>query len=171
MKINLIIQDYFFAENRMSEFSVITQSYVSVIIQTDGKEYGVEKRYAKDVHVGELKNKLEMITGLVATDMKICLLNKEKKFVCNLEPDEKMLGYFPVEDGYILEVSGAKTVMSFDDESAVKKFELSEEEYAKRKNTMKEFKQKNKLGQFADDKQVDVLKDPILFQFFCKVLK
>ena len=142
----------------MSEYNVITQSYVSVVIEVEGREYGVEKRYSKDIRIGELKNKLEMITGLVAnSNMKIRLLSREKKFVCDLEPDDKMLGYFPAEDGYILEVLGSRSMLD-DVNNGVGKFELSEEEYAKRKNTMKEFKQRNKLGQFSDDKQVNVIK-------------
>ena len=137
-----------------TEFNVVTQSHVTVTIQTEGKEYGVEKRYAKDTLISEFKNKLEMITGLVASDMKLRLHNKEKKFVCDLEPDDRMLGYFPIEDGWLVMVSGARQVLAFDDESAVKKFELSEEEYARRKNTLKEFKEKNKLGRFSDDTKV-----------------
>lgn len=137
-----------------SEFSVVTQSHVTLTIQTEGKEYGVEKRYAKDILIGDFKNKLEMITGLVASDMKLRLLSREKKFVCEMEPNDRMLGYFPVEDGGVVQVSGSKTVLEFDDTSAVKKFELSEEEYARRKNTLKEFKEKNKLGRFGDEKQV-----------------
>lgn len=137
-----------------SEFNVVTQSHVTLTIQTEGKEYGVEKRYAKDTLIGEFKNKLEMITGLVASDMKLKLLNREKTFVCNIEPDDRMLGFFPVEDGWIVLVSGTKTVLAFDDESSVKKFELSEEEYARRKNTVKEFKEKNKLGRFSEENKV-----------------
>lgn len=140
-----------------TEFSVVTQSHVTLTIQTEGKEYGVEKRYAKDTSIGEFKRKLEMITGLVASDMKLRLHNRERKFVCDLEPDDRMLGFFPCEDGWVVMASGARTVLAFDDESAVQKFELSEEEYARRKNTVKEFKEKNKLGRFADDKQVQRL--------------
>lgn len=137
-----------------SEFSVVTQSHVTLTIQSEGKEYGVEKRYAKDILIGEFKNKLEMITGLVASEMKLRLLNRNKTFVCEIEPDDRMLGYFPVEDGWTVLVSGSKTVLAFDDESAVKKFELSEEEYARRKNTVKEFKEKNKLGRFSEENKV-----------------
>lgn len=137
-----------------SEFSVVTQSHVTLTIQSEGKEYGVEKRYAKDILIGEFKNKLEMITGLVASEMKLRLLNRDKTFVCDIEPDDRMLGYFPVEDGWTVLVSGSKTVLAFDDESAVKKFELSEEEYARRKNTVKEFKEKNKLGRFSEENKV-----------------
>jgi tubulin-folding cofactor B len=138
----------------MSEFTVITQSYVNLTIQAEGREYGVEKRYAKDVFIADLKNKLEIMTGYVAGEMKLKLLNKEKKLVCPIDNDEKMLGFYPVEDGYILEVTGSKTVLGApvgDEDPNVQKFELSEEEYAKRKGTMKEFKLKNKLGQYSDE--------------------
>src|SRR5262245_26333506 len=139
-----------------AEFTVVTQSHVTLTIQAEGKEYGVEKRYAKETPIGEFKSKLEMLTGLVASDMKLRLLGKDKRPLCELEPDERPLGFFPVEDGCVVMVSGGKTVLAFDDEAAVKKFELTDEEYARRKNTVKEFKEKNKLGRFADDSKVRV---------------
>ena len=133
-----------------AEFQVVTQSFVNVLILTEKNEFGVEKRFAKDITIGSLKNKLELITGYEAIDMKIKLLNKDKKFLCDMDDDEKMLGFYPAEDGYILEVKGSKSVPTAEEDPNFKRYELTDEEYAKKKNTVKEFKLKNKLGQYSE---------------------
>jgi tubulin-folding cofactor B len=132
-----------------SGFQVVTQPFVNLTIISTNNEYGVEKRYPKDVLVADLKNKLEMITGLIGTDMKLKILNKEKKLVCDLNDDNKMIGFYPVEDGYYLEVEASQSLVSKTEDPNFKRFELTEEEYAKKKNTVREFKEKNKLGQFS----------------------
>ena len=63
-----------------------------------------------------------------------------------------MLGFFPVEDGYFLNVEATQNLMNNDPN--FKRFELSEEEYAKKKGTVREFKEKLKLGQFSEDASV-----------------
>jgi tubulin-folding cofactor B len=133
-----------------AEFQVVTQSFVNVLILTEKNEFGVEKRFAKDIRIGVLKNKLELITGYEAIDMKIKLLTKDKKFICDMDDDEKMLGFYPAEDGYILEVKGCKSVPTAEEDPNFKRYELTDEEYAKKKNTVKEFKLKNKLGQYSE---------------------
>ena len=55
--------------------------------------------------IGELKNKLEMITGASSAGMKIKVFNKDDKEVCSLSDDSKMLGFYPVDNGHRLEVT------------------------------------------------------------------
>ncbi len=80
--------------NRMAaEFTVVSaQSYVNLTIYTSLNAFGVEKRFGKDILIADLKNKLEMITGLQSGFMTIKLLSREKKFLCDLDDDSKMLG-------------------------------------------------------------------------------
>lgn len=134
-----------------AEYKVITQSTVSITILTDAKEFGVEKRYGKDIKIGELKNKLELITGFMAADMKLRLMNKDKKLLCDMDDEERMLGFYPVEDGYYVHVESSQQPIGQDDPN-FKRYELTDEEYAKKKGTVKEFKQKMKLGQYSDAK-------------------
>lgn len=75
-----------------SEFTVVTQSFVNLTIYTELNAFGVEKRYTKDILIRELKNKLELITGYEAAYIKIKLLARDKKFICDMDDDEKMLG-------------------------------------------------------------------------------
>lgn len=129
---------------------MVTQSFVNVTIISDTKEFGVEKRFPKDLKIYDLKNKLEMMTGYQARDISLRGLNKEKKPVCEMNDDEKMLGFYPIDDGFYLEVSGSKPIAGVGDDPTVVKFELTDEEYAKRKGTVKEYLQKMKLGEFAE---------------------
>jgi tubulin-folding cofactor B len=76
------------------EFTVVTQSFVNLTIYTELNAFGVEKRYPKDILIGELKNKLELITGYEAASIKIKLLTRDKKYVCDFDDDSKMLGSY-----------------------------------------------------------------------------
>ena len=134
-----------------SEFKIVTQAFVIVNIISENNAYGVEKRYSKDIQIDDLKSKLEMITGLVSTDMKLKLLDKEKKFICDLNDGNKMLGYYPVEDGYFLSVEASQNLIGTVEDPNFKRFELTDEEYAKKKGTVREFKEKLKIGQFSEN--------------------
>lgn len=137
----------------MTEYQIITQSYVNLTTVSEGREFGVEKKYPKDIKIVDFKNKLEMMTGFVASGMSLRLLNKDKQFVCEMNEDDQMLGFYPCEDGYFVEVKGSTTVLGVpigEVDPSVKKFELTDEEYAKKRGTVKEFKQKMKIGQYSD---------------------
>jgi tubulin-folding cofactor B len=81
--------------------------------------------------------------------MKLKLLDKEKKVVCELNDGNKMLGFYPVEDGYFISVEASQNLIGVEDPN-FKRFELTEEEYAKKKGTVREFKEKMKIGQFSE---------------------
>jgi tubulin-folding cofactor B len=64
-----------------------------------------------------------------------------------------MLGFYPCEDGYFLEVIADKTVLGVpfgEEDPNFERFKLSDEEYSKKKGTLKEFLSSNKLGQYSD---------------------
>lgn len=135
-----------------NEITIVTQSFVNIMILTDTNEFGVEKRYAKDIKLDNMKSKLEMITGYECVNMKLFLLNREKKLICEMDDDSKMLGFYPIEDGFFIEVKSAKNLMPTEGEDPdFRRFELTDEEYAIKKGTVKDFKMRNKLGQYSDD--------------------
>ena len=81
------------------------------------------------------------------------LLNKDKKFICDFDDDSKMLGFYPCEDGYFIEVIAEKTVLGVpfgEEDPNFERFKLSDEEYSKKKGTLKDFLATNKLGQYSD---------------------
>lgn len=131
---------------------MITQAYVNVFITSSLTSFEAEKRFGKDVTIGNLKTKLELISGSNASSMKLQLFDKHGKHVGDLDNDEALLGSYPVDDGMKIHVidNSEKSKGEFEDVSQVEKYEIPEEEYAKRTDSVRAFKMKNKIGQFKE---------------------
>jgi len=133
----------------MAEYQVITQSIVNVMVTSTISSFPVEKRFAKNLTIGELKGKLELVTGASASSMVLEVYNQDKEFVCAMTNDNALLGSFPIDDGMRIHVSDSQLKKGeFDDVSKVTKFELSKEEYSKRTDSVKAFLERNKLGKY-----------------------
>ncbi|XP_046463117.1 tubulin-folding cofactor B-like [Daphnia pulex] len=136
----------------MANFEVITQSTVNVAITSSISSFAVEKRYPKNLTIGELKGKLELVTGANAGSMMLEVYNKEKEFVCALTNDNSLLGSFPIDDGMRIHVNDSQLKKGeFEDVSKVAKFELSQEDYSKRSDSVKAFLERNRLGKYNED--------------------
>jgi tubulin-folding cofactor B len=110
-----------------------------------------ETRFNKDLTIGALKGKLEMITGAMAGDMNLEVYTKENALVCILAHNDSLLGSYPIDNGMRLHVVDKRgKSMDFEDLSAVPKYEISEEDYAKKSDSVRAFKEKMKLGQFKE---------------------
>lgn len=134
-------------------YQILTSDFVKVTVSTSlGSEAIYEKKFPKSTTVGDLKGKLEMLTGASAATMKLEVYEKDsEKLVCRLEDDNALLGSFPIDDGMRLHVVDSFSIRnSFGD---VAKFELTEEEYAKKTGTVKHFLEKNKLGKYNEEDQ------------------
>merc|ERR1712226_916618 len=83
-----------------------TGDFVNVLISNSLNGHASEKRFARGITVGDLKGKLELITGANSATMEI-FVHDEKR-------------------------GGALVCALSDDLSKVEKFELSQEQYAKR---------------------------------------
>jgi len=133
-------------------FQVVgTGDFVNVLISNNLNSHASEKRFARGITVGDLKGKLELITGANSATMEINVHDeKTGSQVCALTNDEALLGSYPVDNGMRLHVkdSGPKAFGEFDDLSKVEKYELSEEQYAKRSDTVKAYLQRNRLGKY-----------------------
>lgn len=138
--------------SRMTEqFSVVTQSVVSVNVTSPANAFGNERRFKKDLLICDLKGKLEMIVGSVAANMKLELYDKENKLICKMDNNEAMLGSYPIEDGMRIHVVDPTIKLGeFDDLSKGPKYELADEDYVKKTDTVRAFKEKNKLGRFKE---------------------
>lgn len=133
---------------------VVTESFVNVIITSNVNAFGTEKHFPKDLTIAALKAKLELVTGGSAASMKLSVLDKDSKYVCNLDNDDALLGSYPVDSGMKIHVEDKQLIAGqFDDVSKVEKYEISEEEYSKRADSVKKFKERNKLGRFNEEEQ------------------
>ncbi|XP_033735460.1 tubulin-folding cofactor B-like [Pecten maximus] len=133
------------------QYSVVTQSVVTVRVTSTGNTFGSERRFQKDLTVAEVKGKLELVTGSIATNMKLEVYSKEDKLICKLDNNDALLGSYPVDDGMRLHVVDSTVKLGeFEDTSKVEKFELSEDAYSKRTDSVRAFKERNKMGRFKE---------------------
>ncbi|XP_011163720.1 tubulin-folding cofactor B [Solenopsis invicta] len=135
----------------MSSCSVITSDFVNLSITNSGQESRwVERRFQKGITIDEFKGKLELLTGGNPTTMIVEVYNKNDKLVCKLEEGQRLLGSYPIDDGMRIHVIDNFSCTT-EDLNHVKKFEISEEEYAKKTDTVKAFLERNKLGKYNEE--------------------
>ncbi|KAF8647585.1 hypothetical protein AX16_006607 [Volvariella volvacea WC 439] len=128
-----------------------------------------ERRLDPHLTVSQLKTKLEPITGIPTGNQVISLFNAENDAqpITRLDDDTKQLGFYGLRDWQMLKVEDANpsTTLTgrFGDYSQVEKFEISEEAYAKRQDSVLAYKQQHKVGRFApkdqhekDEKEYDI---------------
>ncbi|PPQ73002.1 hypothetical protein CVT26_014678 [Gymnopilus dilepis] len=115
-----------------------------------------ERRIDPHITVEQLKGKLELITGIPAANQVITLLASETdpRVIAELNDDSKMLGFYGLADWQVLKVIDTNPAASLtgqlSDVSQVEKFELSDAEYASRRDTVLAYKKNHKMGRFAD---------------------
>ncbi|KAJ3201640.1 hypothetical protein HDU82_007962, partial [Entophlyctis luteolus] len=112
-----------------------------------------ERRFDKGMSVLSLKERLEPITGVPCSSMRITLYSASDAPICSLDDDTKMVGFYPVQDFmriHVVDTNPHRVKGAYTDVSQVKKFEISDEEYSKRSDSVRAFKQRMKLGRFAD---------------------
>ncbi|KAK8741564.1 hypothetical protein OTU49_002269, partial [Cherax quadricarinatus] len=105
--------------------------------------------------VTHILGRLELVTGASAGSMILEVFDDNDKLVCTLNGDDSaLLGSFNVEENYRIHVTdNSKKMGEFEDVSKVEKYELSEEEYSKRNESVRAFMVKNKLGKYNEEEQ------------------
>ncbi|KAI8584071.1 hypothetical protein K450DRAFT_221366 [Umbelopsis ramanniana AG] len=127
-------------------------SIVTVFVSTD-ENVNSERRFDKGLTILDFKYKLEPITGIPASTQSISLYNGET-LIGRIDDDTRMLGAYPIDDYmriHVIDLNPHRLKNQYNDTSLVDKFELTEEEYAKRTDSVMAFKQRNKLGRFSDE--------------------
>lgn len=133
--------------------SVLTGCMVNVQITNNVTSFASQKRFAKDLTIASLKGKLELITGCSSVSMELQLMDKDGKLVTGMNNDDAMLGSYPIEDDmriHVIDKDPTSKAGEFEDVSKVEKFEISSEEYAKRTDSVRAFKERMKLGKFRE---------------------
>uniref|UniRef100_A0A182M1C2 CAP-Gly domain-containing protein n=1 Tax=Anopheles culicifacies TaxID=139723 RepID=A0A182M1C2_9DIPT len=105
-----------------------------------------ERKYSRSLKIYEFKGKLEPITGGNAGTMRLELYSGDR-LVSKLDDDSQPLGSFPIEDGMRVHVVDQFQCI----QENVPKFELSQEEYDKKADSLRSFLKKNKLGKYNED--------------------
>ncbi|KAI8638272.1 CAP Gly-rich domain-containing protein [Parasitella parasitica] len=126
-------------------------SIVTLFVDTSDEKVSSERRFDKSLTISQLKHKLEPITGIPCSTQKIDLY-QGKHLQGTFEDENKMLGAYPVEDYMRLHVTDTnphRVKNQYTDVSLVEKFEITEDQYKKRTDTVRAFKERNKLGRFS----------------------
>ncbi|GBM05019.1 Tubulin-folding cofactor B [Araneus ventricosus] len=119
---------------------------LDILVTSTMNSFGTQRRFPTEITIGELKQKLELITGGSASTMELQLLDDKNEVITKLNDNSATLSSYALDNAKVLHViDSSLQAGEFEDLSKVKKFELSEEEYAKRGETLRAFKEKLKL--------------------------
>lgn len=148
----------------MADYTVITSDFANLFISTSKDDISFsEKRFPKNITVSDLKvlytkliciystkivfqAKLELMTGASCQTMKLECYDKDNKLVCTLTDDKALVGSYPIDDGMRLHVIDNFAIRNELDFGNVEKYEMPEESYSKRTDSVRNFLLKNKLG-------------------------
>ena len=108
------------------------------------KQKHVDLRWDLHTTVGDVKIRLTKHCGTPAQDMEL-ILRDEGRDVCRMDDDSRPLGFYSVQNGNVIHIIDTNPYSlsaggGLEDTSLVKKYEMSDEEYNKRKNTLRAYK-------------------------------
>eukprot|EP00112_Aurelia_sp_Birch-Aquarium-sp1_P014184 Seg3045.5 transcript_id=Seg3045.5/GoldUCD/mRNA.D3Y31 product="Tubulin-folding cofactor B" protein_id=Seg3045.5/GoldUCD/D3Y31 len=129
-------------------------SMLNIQITSSVSSFGAERRFPSDSTLHSLKGKLELITGSVSQFMHLELYDKDNELICKLDNDDKTLESYNVQEGmriHVVDKDPTRKAGEFEDLSKVEKYEISNEEYDKKSDSVRNFLKQNKMGQFSDD--------------------
>lgn len=133
----------------------VQKPYVKLQITSNLTSGFLEKNFQRSLRIGELKSKLELITGCDYQRVQLELFHADGSAVMALTDDGQMLGAYPVEDGMRLHCTDdSKSAHEFEIDEAEEEvacgFEMTDEEYDKRPNTFRRWLKENKLGRYRE---------------------
>ncbi|XP_056621465.1 tubulin-folding cofactor B [Triplophysa dalaica] len=133
--------------------TVITNPTVSVRVTSTVSSFESNRRFNRGITIAEFKSKLELIVGTPAAYMDLDLYNASDRFLQKLENNDALLGSYPVDDDCRIHVTDCSGTQSgeFTDVSKVDKFEISDDAYEKRSDSVRNFKKNMKLGRFNEE--------------------
>jgi len=129
-------------------------SYVNITVTSSVQSFHSERRFPASTSINELKAKLELLTGIAPHAMKLELRTAENKFVAELTQDSVTLLDAKVVDGsiiHVIDTSGGQSNPLSEESGAVPKFELSDEAYSKRTDSVRAWKRELQIGQQNTD--------------------
>ncbi len=135
---------------------VVTAHVVNVDVSSTLTSFVSNKRFQKDLTIAALKSKLELVSGVTAASMKLEVYNSDNQLLCVLDNEDALLGSYQVDDGnriHVTDTSGGSVAGQFEDVSRVEKYEMSAEDYEKRGDSVRAYKERMKMGRFDPELQ------------------
>lgn len=135
------------------QVTVVTNHIVNVRITNSNYNSQVLRRFDKGLTIAELKGKLEMAVGAPAASMDLELFGVSDNFLVKMDDGAALLGSYPVDDDcriHVIDRSGGQ-MGEFSDVSKVEKFELSDDAYNKRTDSVRSLMKKDRVGHFNEE--------------------
>lgn len=128
-------------------------SQIVLEIQTNDNDVISERRFPLEMTTFELKNRLELISGAQASTMTLTFKDTSGNLIGQGDDAKCLKDYLPpgcIDPRLRLHVKDSNAV-KLDDLSQVPKYEMNDDDYSKRAESLRAFKMKNKLGRFSAD--------------------
>ena len=134
---------------------VHSASVINVLVSSTATSFVSERRFDRGSTVAELMQKLELITGTLIKDQVIEVYN-EDKLILKLDNPDALLGSYHIDDGMRLHVidKNPQGAVSFSDVSKVEKYNMPDDAYEKRQDSVRSFLKQNKLGKFNPEEVI-----------------
>ncbi|KAM9813070.1 tubulin-folding cofactor B [Syngnathus typhle] len=132
---------------------VITNPTVNVRLTTTISSFEVNRRFDRGITIAELKGKLEMVVGALASSMDLELFSTSDQLLQKMDNDNALLGSYPVDDNcriHVIDRSGGQ-LGEFTDVTQVEKFALSDDAYEQRAESARSFMKKQSLGRYNEE--------------------
>ncbi|KAE9553485.1 hypothetical protein FO519_003314 [Halicephalobus sp. NKZ332] len=104
-------------------------------------DFNYQKHFNEDMTLVEFKQKLELITGILSSQMKLTLYDAENKFVKELKVDEFTLKQLDVVKDSIIEARDISGNDPLGAEGDVPHFALSDEKYNQREDSARKWRE------------------------------
>ncbi|XP_063061899.1 tubulin-folding cofactor B [Engraulis encrasicolus] len=134
---------------------IISNPAVDVRLTSTLTQFESRKRFNRGLTIADFKSRLELVVGVPATCMDLELYSGLDKFLVKLSDDDALLGSYPVDDDcriHVIDRSGGQGA-EFGNVAEVEKYEISEDAYAKRGESVRSFMKKNKFGRFNEEEK------------------
>ncbi|CAL8361970.1 unnamed protein product [Merluccius merluccius] len=132
--------------------AVVTNPTVSVRLTSTISSFEVIKKYNRGISIAEFKGKLELVVGTPVSCMDLELFSTNDTFLLKLDDNDALLGSYPVDDDcriHVVDRSGAQKG-EFSDLSKVEKYNMSNDAYEKKTDSVRSFLKKQRLGPFNE---------------------
>ncbi|KAF2356417.1 CAP Gly-rich domain [Trinorchestia longiramus] len=134
--------------------TIESAALVNVRVTSTLSDFMAEKRFDRGLTIADLKARLELITGGSCATMTLQVFDDKDQLVGSLDNDNALLGSYNVEENYRIHVTDStKRTGEFEDLSKVEKFQLSEDSYDQRNDSVRSFLRRNKLGKYNAEEQ------------------
>uniref|UniRef100_A0A3Q2QDM6 Tubulin folding cofactor B n=1 Tax=Fundulus heteroclitus TaxID=8078 RepID=A0A3Q2QDM6_FUNHE len=139
------------------EVMVVSKPFVNVRITSTLSTFENRRKFNRGITIAELKGLLEMNVGVPASCMDLEIFSATNIFLQKIDNDEALFGSYPVDDEcriHVIDRSGGKANELFND-SSVEKFELSDDAYDQRTETVRSFLKKQQLGPYNEEEAAE----------------